>query len=133
MTALYVPLRLFSALKFPALEHLLQTTQLSPLPRSHPCLMPFLLVIHFYPSLIFPHLFLIQALSYATTAVICTPLLFVPRIAIPWHSPALTDLVLLLFGPEMPVSATGNKLPNFLLQTFLNLKCKKKSVEYMYE
>ena len=53
MTALYVPLCLFSALKFPALEHLLPTMQLSLLPRSCPCLMPFLLVIHFYSSLIF--------------------------------------------------------------------------------
>ena len=52
MTALYVPLRLFSALKFPALKHLLQMTQPSLLPRSHPCLTPFLLVIHFYSSVI---------------------------------------------------------------------------------
>ena len=59
MTALYVPLCLFSALKFPALEHLLQTMQPSPLPRSHPCLKPFPLVICFYPSLLLPHLFLI--------------------------------------------------------------------------
>ena len=54
MTALYMSLHLFSTLKFPALEHLLQMMQPSPLPRSHPCLTSFLLVIHFYSSLIFP-------------------------------------------------------------------------------
>ena len=54
MTALYVPLCLFSTLKFPALEHLLQTMQPSSLLRSCPCLTPFLLVIYFYSSLIFP-------------------------------------------------------------------------------
>ena len=54
-----------------------------------------------------------------TTAVIFTPLLSVPRIATPWHSPALTILVLPLFGLVMPVSATGNKLLSFLLWTLL--------------
>ena len=54
-----------------------------------------------------------------TTAVICTPLPFVPRIAIPQLSLALTDLILLLFGPAMPVSAAGNELPNFLSLTLL--------------
>ena len=59
MPALYVPLRLFSMLKFPGLGHLLQKTQPSLLPRSHPCLKPFLLVICFYPSLLLPHSFLV--------------------------------------------------------------------------
>ena len=57
MPALYVPLRLFSILKFPALRYLLQKTQPSLLPRSHPCLKPFLLVICLYPSLLLLHLF----------------------------------------------------------------------------
>ena len=54
-----------------------------------------------------------------TTVVIFIPLLSVPRIATPWHSPALAVLILPLFGLVMPASAAGNKLLSFLLQTLL--------------
>ena len=116
MPALYMPLCLFSMLKSPALGHLLQKMQLSLLLRSHLCLKPLSLVICFYLSFLLP---LFQALSHATTVVIFTLLLSVPRIATPWRSPALTILALPLFGPVMPVSTAGNKLPSFHLWTLL--------------